>query len=143
MRNSCTASDERCRSLATSQRFSPLSSMIQLSPPSGGLDKAWMQVDLVPPGSYMRTFTFSVGTCMERAEPFKHLLHTLPTVHSQFLMFEKPRNGTNLTCTYPIFIFDVDTSSFVSKALHCALIVFPSRNVQGSSLIVRKNKQRE
>ena len=35
LRNSCTASDERCESLATGLRLGPLSSTIQLSPPPG------------------------------------------------------------------------------------------------------------
>ena len=41
---------------------------------------------------------------------------------------------------YPGFIFDVDVSSFLDKAFHCVVTAFASCNMQGSSLIGKKNK---
>ena len=42
--------------------------------------------------------------------------------------------------TYPIFVFAIDVSSFLNKALHCVPKAFLSCNMQGSLLIEKTKK---
>ena len=76
-----------CGNLATRLRVGPLCSTIQLSPlsswPQQSTDKATMQVNSVPSGSWLCIWH---GPLHRDREPFKHLLHA--TAHPQFFVLE-------------------------------------------------------